>query len=322
MKTVAADRQTAMGALRAKATIIAQYRGFVSIKPSWSTFTYKVPETITVVTHKTDINADEAGVRAVTEMASASAHVPPSVAAFCAHRAHCSIDIPKFKEIAAKPIALCNGARGWLNAYRYGTGDVNEVVYARAGDMIYVARANYSPDTGDALHAAAAVATLCPKGVGEVLAPARAIPAAAPRGWTRGVGDLNDGTSDPYTTLAYWFYLPPASTAAHLLALFTASDVSEYVTPEQEAAANIAAAKQDDTTVRVQANHSVQLCGSDGWYAQFAGKDTRGIPYVEELLIGYGADTSYIARYTRDPAQPENPAAHKTLYSLCPPRSR
>jgi hypothetical protein len=38
-------------------------------------------------------------------------------------------------------------------------------------------------------------------------------------------------------------------------------------------------------------------------------------------MYAYGNDTSYLLRYVRAASEPEDPAAHKALYSLCPPQS-
>ncbi len=223
-------------ALRAQAAIIAQYRGFVSIKPSWSTFSYKVPETITVVRHATVINAGEAGVRALSEIASTAARMGQSAKAFCAQRVsvNCNADTPKIIKLAARPVALCNGQRGWLNEYAEGArGDIYEQVYARAGTMMYVAATHYPRDPGDVLHAAEALTTLCPAGVGELRDPGT-VPIAAPPHWIRGAGTLSEAVPSPYKVLAYWFYLAPQSLSGQALALVSAPDASEYITPDQE----------------------------------------------------------------------------------------
>ncbi len=65
----------------------------------------------------------------------------------------------------------------------------------------------------------------------------------------------------------------------------------------------------------------MKLCGGiDGWFAQFAGTDQRGDKYVTEMMFVYGSDTSYILRYMRASREPEDAAAHKVLYSFCPPQ--
>lgn len=74
------------------ALFVTEYRGTVSFKPNWATVTYKIPERIAIVTHPTTINAQEWGVQTITRLS--SVHVPPQVAAMCAHRPHCSISVP------------------------------------------------------------------------------------------------------------------------------------------------------------------------------------------------------------------------------------
>ncbi|HKU68364.1 MAG TPA: hypothetical protein VJP85_11365 [Candidatus Baltobacteraceae bacterium] len=299
------------------ATLVAEYRGTFSFKPSWSTVAYKISEKIAIVSRPTTFNAQEWGVRTFTGLS--SIQVPPSVLAFCAHKAHCSIDVPQVKKIAAGPVALCNGQRGWMNAFTT-SGEAYEQVFARARDRVYVAVLEYARTPGDLLHAASALRTLCPAGVGELPPPAGAVPLTAPKGWTRGVGDLG-GDDSSYKVLAYWVYLPQDSTFGQYLTLGSASDVSEYITPEQEAAAQIDDTKAHERNLRVQAGRAVKLCGgSDAWFAQYTATDTRGSRYTAETMYAYGNDTSYLLRYVRTAGAPEDPAARKALYSLCPPQ--
>lgn len=300
------------------ALFVTEYRGTVSFKPNWATVTYKIPERIAIVTHPTTINAQEWGVQTITRLS--SVHVPPQVAAMCAHRPHCSISVPAVKKIAAEPIALCNGARGWVNAFTRGD-DAYEQVFARAGDRVYVAVMQYQRTPGDVLHAAKALSTLCPPRVGEAPAPTTAVPLTVPKGWTRGVGDI-DRRESSYKVLAYWLYLPRNSTFAQYLTLGDASDVSEYVTPEQDALDQIDATKEAEKDLRVQASHAVKLCsGTDGWFSQFTTTDDLGERYTAETMYAYGNDTSYLLRYVRAATQPEDPQARKALFSLCPTQS-
>src|SRR5579884_668780 len=95
MIRVAEDAVT-KSALRG-AVFVAEYRGVTSIKPSWSSFTYKTPEIITIAMGPATANADELGIQAVGDMTSAER-------------------LPMHK-IIAEPIAVCGGKRGWLNAF-------------------------------------------------------------------------------------------------------------------------------------------------------------------------------------------------------------
>lgn len=298
------------------ATLVTEYRGMVNFKPSWSNVTYKIAEKIAIVSRPTTVNAADWGVQTLTTIS--SIHVPQSALAFCAHRPHCTVDIPTVKKIAAGPVALCNGQRGWMNEFSRGD-EAYDQVFARSGDRVYVAVLTYQLTPGDMLHAATSLKTLCPSGVGEVKPPAATFPLTAPPGWIRGGGTLATDDDSAYNVLAYWLYLPKASMSGQYLTLGSASDVSEYITPEQEAMTQIDATKAREKNLRVQVSRAVNLCGAaDAWFSQFTATDSRGNKYTAETMYAYGGDTSYFLRYVRSADAPEDGAAHKALYSLCP----
>lgn len=323
MKQIEPDRESLGDARLSRATLIAEYRGYVSVKLSWSSFAYKVPETLTIASHPTVVNADEAGVRVFTDLS--TMRIPPQYAALCRRQPDCSMgdlrtDVHK---IASKPVTLCSGQRGWLNVYTMGRqGEIYEQVFARAGNRMYMAALHYPRDPGDRLHAAQALTTLCPAGVGEVRPSSAAFPFRTPAGWTRGVAPGYQISSSALKVLAYWFYLPNHSTIGQILAIATAPDAREYITPEQEAGDELAATKAEEGDVHVLSSRSIKLCnGVDGWFMQFRSPEKRGEAYIAEFVYGYGSETSYIVRYARDAQEPEDAAAHKALYSLCPPQS-
>ena len=301
------------------ARFVAEYRGTISFKPDWASVTYTIPERIEIVTHPTTVNAQEWGIQTITRLS--SVHVPPRVVKMCTRHPHCSIHIPTVRKIAAQSIALCGGQRGWINAFTRGD-DAYEQVFARAGNRVYVAVLQYQRTPGDVLHAADALSTLCPPGVGEVPPSTTTVPLTIPKGWIRGVGDFGPHDDSAYKVLAYWLYLPRNSTFAQYLTLGDASDVSEYVTPEQDALDQIDATKAAEKDLRVQANHAVKLCsGTDGWFSQFTATDAQGERYTAETMYTCGKDTSYLLRYVRAATQPEDSQARKALFSLCPPQS-
>lgn len=297
------------------ASFVAEYRGVAKVKPDWSPFKYDVPETIAIVRHATKANAAEWGMRTLTGLG--TWHPSAAAVTYCAvHK--CTLRGPDLKKISGAPIAICNGQRGWMNVFER-EGDVYHQVFVRSGDSVYVALLHYARATGDILNAAPSLRSLCPASAGEAPADVQSVPFKPPA-WIRGVY-AEQFTSQEFKPLAYWMFVAPSSMVMQSLLAARAADASEYITPEQEAEDRIDRARSVEKNVRVTANREIKLCnGADGWFTQVSATDAQGTRYTEELVYGYGNDTSYVVRYVRDAREPEDPAAHKALLSLCPPR--
>lgn len=307
---------------RENGTLVSMYRGVARIKPSWSTYTYPVPETITIAERATSSNAAEWGVGELYRLS--NIRTPQAAIDYCARRVHCSVSAPpKLHRITARYVRLCNGRLGWLNAYSFVPGDeIYEQVFARAGNRMYVAALRYQNDAGDTFHAAAALTTLCPGGVGEVPAPKSDAPFALPGGWIASTQTPGKDASTGLDDSAGWFSLHGSATVAQWLALGRASDVSEYITPQQEAEERLSVQKTAVKRFHLQKSRAVTLCrGVQGWFAEFTAQDDLGYRFLDEEMYAYGSDESYMLQYTRSVSEPEDPAARKALYSLCPPQS-
>lgn len=320
MVRIGADADTRFQLARTRgASFVAEYRGFTTVKPSWSTVSYKIPENIVILTHPTSANADEWGVRMFGSLRAREDRGKALAAAYCAHRAHCSFDMQHVKKITAQAIPLCDGQRGWLNAFTRGD-DTYEQVFARAHDRVYLVQLKYQTQSGDGLHAAQAIRTLCPEGIGEAKPPSDALPMLSPQSWHRGVGYMGM-VADPFKGVAYWFNLGGVNQRPQWLVLSTVSDVSEYITPEEEAQEMLERVKSLTKDVRVHSSRAMTLCnGVSAWMNDISGTDPSSFRLRVVSLYAYLNDTSYIVQYTRSAAEPEDPAAHKAMLSLCPPQ--
>lgn len=298
------------------AAFVIEYRGIAKVKPDWSPFRYDVPETIAIVRHSTKANAAEWGMRTLTGLG--TWHPSTAAVTYCAvHK--CTLRGPDLKKVAGAPIQICNGQRGWMNVFER-EGEVYHQVFARSGDAVYVALLHYAKGTGDVLNAARSLPTLCPAHAGELPAPTRNVALRPPAGWIPGAYPAQFASQE-FKPLAYWMFVAPQSMVMQSVLAAQAADASEYITPEQEAEDHADRVKSAMKNMRVLASRAIKLCNAaDGWFMQITATDTRNTRYTEELVYGYGNDTSYVVRYVRAANEPENPAARNALFSLCPPR--
>jgi hypothetical protein len=317
MTSVAADRTLPVElSRRTDATFLRQYRGFGKIKPSWSNFAYKVPEEIYIVRWPTAVNAAEWGARSLSAVTQAI-HPPAAAQAFCREH-HRVLDIPRIHTLASHPLALCNGQRGWLNAYTR-RDETYEEVFARSRDQMYVALLRYQTALGDTFSAAHALRTLCPPNVGEVAIPTSAVPFTPPARWARSANTRSQIPEFAY--LGGWYNVSPQSHGIQDLQLFSTSDTSEYTTPEQLADMWRQTMKQGYPGVRVLSDGAVKLCaGADAWLTRYEVTDRVGRTYAVDNMYAYGNDTLYVLQYGGADSK-EDPAANKALKSLCPPQS-
>jgi hypothetical protein len=302
-------------------SVVETFHGVVHLKPSWSNFTYNEPFTITIVRYPDveSLNAQEWATAEISRIA-APREIPESVKAWCARHPHCSADtiaMPKFHELASRSIPVCGGHTGWLNAYTFsGTEENYEHAFVRAGKSMYVAVLEYSNATGDPLHAADSLRTLCPPNAGEVKPVNVAVPFKPPVNWLR---SARTGDIMGYTQLGGWYHVPAHSNEAETIVLARISDVSEYTTPEQTAALWIDEGRQSAKAFRLIQNHAENICGgSDNWLSVSRVEDARGTQYVVENMYAYGNDNLYILEYSRSAAIPQDPQAYNALLSLCP----
>lgn len=317
MKRVAEDASIREEIARSPgASFVVEYRGVAKVKPDWSPFKYDVPEAIAIVRHSTKANAAEWGMRTLTGLG--TWHPSPAAVTYCAvHK--CTLKGPDLKKVAGAPIQICNGQRGWMNVFERD-GEVYQQVFARSGDEMYVALLHYAKGTGDVLSAARSLRTLCPEHAGELPPVAQSVPFKPPAGWIPGAYPAQFASPE-FKPLAYWTFVAPSSMVMQSMLVAQAADASEYITPQQEAEDHAESIKSVEKNVRVAASREMKLCnGADGWFMQLTATDKRKTAYTEELVYGYGNDLSYVVRYVRAANEPENPAAHKALLSLCPPQ--
>jgi hypothetical protein len=123
-----------------------------------------------------------------------------------------------------------------------------------------------------------------------------------------------------YNFIASWEHIASRSYLPESLSLFQTSDTAEYTTPEQLAGMWNSWYKSVFTHVTVRSNHAVTLCnGADAWTDELDFQDHRGAQRVIESMYAYANDALYVLEYGRYVQTPENPAARKALFSLCPP---
>lgn len=181
---------------------------------------------------------------------------------------------------------------------------------------MYLALLRYPVELGDAFHAAQSLRSLCPANLGELPAPATAVPFVPPANWTR---STNTHSSFPeYTVLGGWYHVAGASYTIEEMHMLSLSDVSEYTTPEQMADAWKSEMKQSFRGLRVLGDRAVKLCaGADAWFTSFQTQDRSGRRHSIDNVYAYGSDTLYVLQYASVTGT-KDPSADKALRSLCP----
>ena len=292
MTRSSADTRTAREVAKEGGSVVETFHGVAHFKPSWSKFTYDEPFTVTIARYPDteSVNADEWGLTSLVRVA-APRDIPANVKTWCAAHPHCtpsSIHMPKFEPIANHRISVCDWQSGWLNSYTFaGSGENYQQAFVRSGNVMYVALFRYSKATGDPLHATDSLSTLCPPNAGEARSLTTAVPFQPPKNWKRSAGD--GGPLYQHTQIGSWFHVS-SSGLGEWVTLMQESDVSEYTTPEQVAAAWNAEAKATLHGFHVQSNRAVQLCSdADAWLSIFTTTDSLGERLIVESM--YAATT-------------------------------
>lgn len=218
------------------------------------------------------------------------------------------------KALSSGPVNLCNGNRGWFHAFTFQNGDLRmEQVYGQSADTMYVAVTLRPARLADPFNVHKYLLTLCPPSMPPQVAGAGELPLAPPAGWSR-VAPPAGRVLAPDVAAGLWLRFAKGEPFAQTLLLVTGAGITAGSSAEGIVEGHVNYMRAHSAGFTLAESRAQKVCAgtADGWFLKY----TTSRAIVEESFA-FGAGVGNVLSYTRPVGTPEDPAARRSLLSLC-----
>jgi hypothetical protein len=218
------------------------------------------------------------------------------------------------KALSSGPVSLCNGNRGWFHAFTLQNGDLRmEQVYGQSADAMYVAVSLRPARLADPFNTHKYLLTLCPPTMPPQVEGAGPLPLNPPPDWSR-VAPPAGRVLPPDAAAGLWVRFAKGEPFAQTLLLVTGPGIPPGSSVEAMVQEHVNYMRAHSAGFSLAESRAQKVCANtgDGWFLKY----TTARAITEESFA-FGTGVGNALSYTRPIGTPEDPAARKSLLSLC-----